>query len=396
MTPVRPLTTATLPGRPRVRGRERATEELPGVAPSRARCSLEAMTSTDGPAGVASTSGDSIEGALEQHRIELTGYCYRMLGSAADAEDAVQETLTRAWRSIDRFEGRATMRTWLYKIASNVCFDALAATKKRAMPMDMGPAQDAHEPLAPPTSDSDWVEPVPTAMVLDLGVDPAIASEARESVRIAFIAALQHLPARQRAVLILREVLGWEASEVAELLHLTVPAVNSALQRARATLTSRDLEIQQLSPQAVDEASEALLERYVEAFESYDMEKLTAVLHDDATQSMPPYPMWLAGRDSVLDFWFTKGIGCAGSKMVSVDVNGEPGLAQYRDGGATPWGIHLLRLAADGRVAEVTIFLETDGSLFRTFGLPERLPGVPADAPTPGAAAPHRPGFIAA
>lgn len=344
------------------------------------------MEGTEAGAGGSAT----LERALEQHRTELTGYCYRMLGSAADAEDAVQETLTRAWRGIERFEGRATMRTWLYKIASNVCFDALAAGKKRAIPIDLGPAGSAQEPLAPPTGAADWVEPAPTALVLDVGIDPALATEARESVRLAFIAALQHLPARQRAVLILREVLGWQASEVADLLHLTVPAVNSALQRARATLKARDLEIQQLAPEAIDEASQALLERYVEAFEQYDMDTLTALIHEDATQSMPPYPMWLAGRDEILAFWFGKGIGCAGSRLVRVDVNGQPGFAQYRDGGATPWGIHLPQFGADGRLVDVTIFLETDGSLFQQFGLPPRLPGVPDDAPTPGAAAPHR------
>ncbi|MFA9270463.1 sigma-70 family RNA polymerase sigma factor [Svornostia abyssi] len=316
----------------------------------------------------------SVEDQLEQHRRELTGYCYRMLGSATDAEDAVQETLTRAWRNIDRFEGRAALRTWLYKIASNVCFDALAAGQKRAMPIDLSPGRpsSAHGPLEPPVAETTWIGPAPDALVLDGTGDPAALAEARESVRLAFVAALQHLPPRQRAILILRDVLRWQASEVAELLHLSVAAVNSALQRARATLASRDLEVLELSAASVDQASEELLARYLDAFERYDMDALTALLHEDATQSMPPYPMWLRGREELIAWMRGPGAECVGSKLVPVQVNGQPGFAQYRHGGTTPWSIQV-PVWRDGKIADITYFLETDGSLFALFGLPPQL-----------------------
>jgi RNA polymerase sigma-70 factor, ECF subfamily len=333
-----------------------------------------------------------IEAGLERHRHELTGYCYRMLGSLPDAEDAVQETLTRAWRNIDRFEGRAALRTWLYKIASNVCFDALQASKRRATPMDLGPATTAEGLLAaPPTEEALWVGPAPDALVLDPTIDPAIAAQAREGVRLAFIVTLQHLPPRQRAVLILRDVLGWRAREVAELLHLTTAAVNSALQRARATVGSRDLEPLELTPHAADAASTELLARFLDAFERYDMDALARLMRDDVTQSMPPYPLWLRGRDEVIAWISGPGAGCAGSRLLQLTVNGAPGFAQYRDGGATPWAIVVPVFDPDGFLADVTFFLETDGRLFRSFGLPERLDGVAEDAPTPGATAPHRP-----
>lgn len=316
-----------------------------------------------------------VEDQLEAHRTELTGYCYRMLGSAADAEDAVQETLTRAWRNIDRFEGRAALRTWLYKIASNVCFDALAAGQRRAMPIDLSPGQpnSALGPLDPPLAETTWVGPAPDALVLDGVGDPAHLAEARESVRLAFIAALQHLPPRQRAILILRDVLRWQASEVADLLHLSVPAVNSALQRARATLASKDLEVVELSDASVDAASEELLARYLDAFERYDMDALTALLHEEATQSMPPYPMWLRGRDELIAWMTGPGAECVGSRLVPVRVNGQDGFAQYRDGGQTPWSIQVPTWR-DGRITDITYFLETDGSLFALFGLPPALP----------------------
>lgn len=324
-----------------------------------------------GPRGSSTTP---VETQLEQHRTELTGYCYRMLGSAADAEDAVQETLTRAWRNIDRFEGRAALRTWLYKIASNVCFDALAAGQKRAMPIDLSPGSpsSALGPLEPPLAETTWIGPAPDALVLDGIADPAQLAEARETVRLAFVAALQHLPPRQRAILILRDVLRWRASEVAELLHLSEAAVNSALQRARATLSSRDLEVAELSPAVADQASEELLARYLDAFERYDMDALTALLHEDATQSMPPYPMWLRGRDELIAWMRGPGAECVGSRLVPVRVNGLPGFAQYRHGGATPWSIQVPSWR-DGRIADITYFLETDGSLFALFGLPPRL-----------------------
>lgn len=341
----------------------------------------------------ANRSGDpEIEAGLELHRRELTGYCYRMLGSLPDAEDAVQETMTRAWRNIDRFEGRAALRTWLYKIASNVCFDALQAGKRRAIPVDLGPATTAEGLLAKgPTPETEWVGPAPNALVLDHSADPATVTQARESVRLAFVAALQLLPARQRAVLILRDVLGWRASEVAELLHLTTASVNSALQRARATLAARDLEPLEFSPKTADDASAELLTRFLDAFERYDMDALATLMRDDVTQSMPPYPLWLRGRDELITWMSGAGAGCAGSRFVVLEVNGQLGFAQYRDAGATPWSITLPVFDAAGLLADITYFLETDGSLFRSFGLPERLEGVPGDAPQPGGVAPHRP-----
>ncbi|HET8527577.1 MAG TPA: sigma-70 family RNA polymerase sigma factor, partial [Gaiellaceae bacterium] len=249
---------------------------------------------------------------LEQHRRELTGYCYRMLGSAVDAEDAVQETMLRAWRSLDRFEGRSTLKSWLYRIATNVCFDALQGRERRARPMDLGPAgepllENLHE-----LPEVTWLTPLPT---------PEEEVEQRDTLRLAFVAALQHLPAKQRAALILCEVLRWQASEAAELLDTSVASINSALQRARATLATADT----TSPAELDDETRALLERYVEAFEAYDIDRLTDLLHEDAVQSMPPFSLWLKGRDDIFTWWFGPGIGCKGSKLVPVGLaNGMP------------------------------------------------------------------------
>ncbi|MGZ8765601.1 MAG: RNA polymerase subunit sigma-70, partial [Acidimicrobiia bacterium] len=238
-------------------------------------------------------AGD-VELRLEQHRQELTAYCYRMLGSAFEAEDAVQDTMVRAWRAFDRFEGRSALRSWLYRIATNVCLDMLNGRQRRARPMDLGPASNASTPLAPPLAEATWLEPIPDSRVVSTGSDPADVASARDSIRLAFVAALQHLPPRQRAVLILREVLRWKAAEVAELLDTTVASVNSTLQRARATLAESNVsESDAAAP--MDEAQQALLARYVDAFERYDMESLTALIAEDATQSMPPFEMWLRG-----------------------------------------------------------------------------------------------------
>ena len=206
----------------------------------------------------------NLDSRLETHRVELTGYCYRMLGSAFEAEDAVQETFIRAWRGFDRFEGRAKLRSWLYRIATNVCLDMRTASQRRARPVDMSPAGTTEQGLGPPLSESTWIEPVPDDRAIPSGGDPADVAVARESIRLAFVAALQHLPPRQRAVLILREVLRWKAEEVAELLETTVASVNSALQRARATLASRDVSVE--SPDPLDDDQRALLARYVQAF----------------------------------------------------------------------------------------------------------------------------------
>ncbi len=312
-------------------------------------------------------------GELEQHRAELTAYCYRMLGSPFDAEDAVQDAFVRAWRSRDRFEGRAAMRSWLYRIATNVCIDMLKSRERRIRPMDLGPAL---EPLATnlhTRSETTWLEPIPVQLIAPER-DPADLAVERESIRLAFVAALQHLPARQRAVLILREVLCWEASEVAELLDTSVASVNSALQRARATLAKSNVSATDPLPR-LSESDRAMLERYVAAFERYDMSALTSLIREDATQSMPPYDMWLSGRDDILAWWFGPGIGCRGSRVIpAISANGMPTYGQYKpspQGGYEPWALQVLELS-DGRIADITFFLDT-ARLFPLFGLPPRL-----------------------
>jgi RNA polymerase sigma-70 factor (ECF subfamily) len=310
-----------------------------------------------------------IEQQLEQYRVELTGYCYRMLGSA-DAEDAVQETFIRAWRGIERFEGRSALRSWLYRIATNVCLDMLDSRKRRARPMDLGPAG---EPIVENlrTPDQLWIDPMPDALVVPDG-DPAEVVAGRESVRLALVAALQQLPPRQRAVLILCEVLRWKASEVAELLETSVASVNSALQRARATLEASEATPSTTSP-SVDAADEELLRRYVAAFEQYDMDALTTLIHEDATQSMPPYDLWLAGRDDILTWWFGPGSTCRHSRVVAVEsANGAPAFGQYRPRpggeGYEPWALQVLEIE-DGKIVEFTFFLDVE-THFPRFGLP--------------------------
>src|SRR5215210_2140313 len=261
--------------------------------------------------------------SLEAFRTELTGYCYRMLGATFEAEDAVQETFVRAWRAFDSFEGRSSLRSWLYRIATNVCLSMLGASQRRARPMDLTEPRTADTALPAPLPEATWIEPMPDGRVLADGADPAEVAIARESVRLAFIAALQHLPPRQRAVLILREVLRWHAEEVAELLETSVASVNSALQRARATLGSRSLDADGGATE-LDDAQRALLDRYVAAFESYDMQALTSTLRDDAAWNMPPYDLWLQTHDDIVGWCLGTGIGCRGSKLVPVSANGSP------------------------------------------------------------------------
>jgi len=308
--------------------------------------------------------------SLEQYRGELTGYCYRMLGSPFDAEDAVQETLVRAWRGIDRFEGRSALRSWLYRIATNVCLDMVDARKRRAMPMDLGPAQEPVVSNLNMLPETTWIEPIPDELVTPEG-DPAEVALARETIRLAFVAALQHLPPRQRAVLILCEVLRWQASEVAELLETSVASVNSALQRARATLEARNIS-EDAAPK-VDEADAELLARYVDAFERYDMDELTALIHEDATQSMPPFDMWLAGREDILEWWVGPGYQCRGSKVIpTVAANSAPAFGQYKPNdagdGYVPWALQVLEIV-DGKIVGFTFFLDTT-AVFPLFGLP--------------------------
>ena len=312
-------------------------------------------------------------GELEPHRAELTAYCYRMLGSPFDAEDAVQDAFVRAWRARDRFEGRAAVRSWLYRIATNVCLDMLKGRQRRIRPMELGPAVEPVESNLNTRSETTWIEPIPEHLIAPER-DPADLAVERESIRLAFVAALQHLPARQRAVLILREVLRWEASEVAELLETSVASVNSALQRARATLATSNVSSSDPLPQ-LSEADRSLLERYVAAFERYDMDALTSLIRQDATQSMPPYDMWLSGRDDIFAWWVGPGNGCRGSRVIPVEnANGRPAFGQYKpspQGGYEPWALQVLELR-DGRISELTFFLDTK-RLFPLFGLRTRL-----------------------
>jgi RNA polymerase sigma-70 factor, ECF subfamily len=323
--------------------------------------------------GQTTATRGELELQLEQHRGELTAYCYRMLASPFEAEDAVQETFLRAWRSFDRFEGRAALRSWLYRIATNVCLDMLNGRERRARPMDLGPAREPIEANLNTLPEVNWIQPAPDGLVVPEG-DPAEMAVARETIRLAFVAALQHLPPRQRAVLILCEVLRWQATEVAELLETSVASVNSALQRARATLAASDMNATDPSP-PMDEADRELLARYVAAFEDYDMDALTALIQEDATQSMPPYDLWLSGRDDIFGWWFGPGIGCRGSRLVpTVSANGSPAYGQYKPapgGGYEPWALQVLELSDDG-IAEFTFFLDTE-TLFPLFGLPPRL-----------------------
>jgi RNA polymerase sigma-70 factor, ECF subfamily len=310
---------------------------------------------------------------LEQHRAELTAYAYRMLGSSFEAEDAVQETLLRAWRSFDRFEGRSALRSWLYRIATNVCLDMLTGRERRARPMDLAPARSAETPLPEPLGEATWILPIPDDRVVPSGGDPADLAETRESIRLAFIAALQRLPARQRAVLILREVLRWRATEVAELLETSVASVNSALQRARSTLEELDVENAEAF-EPMDDAQRALLARYVDAFERYDMDSLIALLREDATWSMPPYDLWLQTHDDVRAWCLGQGIGCRGSRLIPTTANGMPAFGQYKpdpEGGLEPWSLQVLEVS-DGQIAGVSFFLDT-ARLFPLFGLPARL-----------------------
>jgi RNA polymerase sigma-70 factor, ECF subfamily len=311
---------------------------------------------------------------LELHRRELTGYCYRMLGSAFEADDAVQETMLRAWRGSDSFEGRSSLRSWLYRIATNVCLDMLRGEKRRALPMDLGPASppvEAH--LRPWPAEDNWVTPIATDSVLPEHGDPAEIAALRDSVRLAFVTALQHLPARQRAALILCEVLRLPAAEAAAILETTVASVNSALQRARATLAALPGEQR---PTAVDEANADLLSRYVDAFQRYDVTALLELTHEDAVMTMPPFELWLQGARNIAAWMVLPGPSeCAGSRLVPVEANGVQAWAQYRPdpaGGYYAWGLQVHEFDGD-KLTRFTNFLDVE-RLFPRFGLPARLP----------------------
>jgi RNA polymerase sigma-70 factor (ECF subfamily) len=308
--------------------------------------------------------------SLEPYRRELAGFCYRMLGSVFEADDASQETLVRAWRASDRFEGRSSQRTWLYRIATNVCLDMLRSRQRRARPMDLGSSSPADpEHLGPQLAENLWVTPYPDSQLPT--ADPADVAESRESVRLAFVAALQLLPPRQRAVLILRDVLCWQASEVAELLECSVASANSALQRARTTIAAAELDPEPSGE--VDAELEVLLADYVDAFERYDISRLVGLLREDAIQSMPPFAMWIQGRDSIGEWFLGAGAGCRGSRLIPTRANGWPAFGQYRvdpAGGFAPWGLQVLEISGS-QITGYHAFLDT--ALFAAFGLPAHL-----------------------
>ena len=312
-----------------------------------------------------------LDAAFERHRKELTGYCYRMLGAPSEAEDAVQETMLRAWRASDRFEGRSAARTWLYRIAHNVCIDMHRSPQRRARPMEMGPAsRTADLVLGDQRDEHVFVQPAPDDMVVDLSGDPADVAAARESIRLAFVAALQHLPPKQRSVLILCEVLRMPAAEVAALLDTSVASVNSALQRARATLADRRADA---LDDPLDERHQLLLERYVDAFERYDIATLVTLLRDDAVLSMPPWDTWIQGRQELHDFYLGPGSKCRGSRLLPIALNGCAGYAQYRQtspGVWEPWSMQVIEVA-DGRIAAHHNFLYPE--MFTAFGFPASL-----------------------
>jgi RNA polymerase sigma-70 factor (ECF subfamily) len=316
---------------------------------------------------------------LEAHRPALTGHCYRMLGSAFDAEDAVQETIIRAWRNLERFEGRASLRTWLYRIATNVCLDALADRTRRARPIEEGPVGTV-DALLEPQPRTHWLEPIADVRALPADANPHELTVLRQSIRLAFVAALQHLPPRQRAALLLVEVLGWSAVEAAECLEMSTAAFNSALQRARATLASRNISLDVIGDEDVRDAGlseeeATLLDRYLDAFERYDIDSLVSLLREDATLSMPPYTLWLRGRQDIRTWLLGRGIECRGSRMVATAANGMRAFAQYRPspgGGHHAWALTVLELDG-GRIAAWNAFLDVE-SLFPYFGLPMTLP----------------------
>ncbi|MFA4926982.1 MAG: sigma-70 family RNA polymerase sigma factor [Patulibacter sp.] len=317
----------------------------------------------------------TFEQELESHRRGLTGYCYRMLGSASEAEDAVQEAMVRAWRASNQLTAPGALKSWLYRIASNVCIDQIQSPQRRAMPMDLSPAGKAAGELGAPLPETAWVHPIASGRVLGGGGDPADVAGSRETLRLAFVAALQHLPAKQRAVLVLCEVLRWKASEAATLLDISVASVNSALQRARATLSTLDLDAEGVSAGAApDEEQAALLEQYVDAFEAYDITRLVSLLRDDATFTMPPLPLWLRGAQEAGQFMLGTGAKCEGSRALPTTANGGPAAAIYNpvgDGTYAPWAVVVLE-TEDGKIAALHHYIGGP-EWFAEFGLPAQL-----------------------
>lgn len=309
---------------------------------------------------------------FEEARRPLRGYCYRMLGAAVDAEDAVQEVMLRAVVHADQYDpARGPLHPWIFRIATNVCIDMLRSRGRRAMAVDLGPAAEAGAPLGAPVPAERWIEPMPDSRII-AARDPATVVVERQTVRLAFLAALQHLPPRQRAVLLLRDVLQFPASETADILGASAASVNSALQRARQTLAEHNPAPTDPLDET-DEAQRALLNRYVDAFERHDIQELKAVLREDVRSSMPPFTWWVQGRE-VLAELMTSG-ACEGARLVATAVNGTAGFGQYRpdsDGVLRPFGIVLVELR-DGAVSHVATFLGTSVR-FADFDLPTSLP----------------------
>lgn len=309
---------------------------------------------------------------LEAHRQAVMGHCYRMLGSPFEAEDAVQETMVRAWRSFEGFDGRASLQTWLYRIATNVCLDALHDRSRRFRPMEEGPVWSADTPpeKLQKRPARHWLEPVPDQRVIPEQCDPATKVALRQSIRLAFVAALQHLPPKQRAALLLTEVLGWSVAEVAETLATTPASINSALQRARASLHERG-EVLSQPPKDLSSEQTSLVERFTQAFEAYDVDALTRLLTADVVMAMPPYSLWLQGPTEVARWLRGTGIGCKDSRLLPVCASGRPAFAQYRAQGSLPWALISLDVS-DAGITTMTYFLDTQ-ALFPLFGLPARL-----------------------
>jgi RNA polymerase sigma-70 factor (ECF subfamily) len=311
------------------------------------------------------------------HRAELHAHCYRMLGSFHDAEDALQDALLRAWRGLRALESRRSLRPWLYKIATNTCLDVLARRPKRVLPIDYGPPAGPDEGPDEPLAEVMWLEPYPEEVGLDDGqAGPEARYEQREAVELAFIAALQHLPARQRAVLILREVLGFSAREVAEVLETTEASVNSALQRARQAVDER---LPKASQQATirslgDERVRDLVERFIEAFERGDVDAILAMITEDATFEMPPYPKWYRGRAAVGDSWLMPGGPPPRLRYLPTRANAQPALGVYQlkaeTGRYVPIALDVLTLEG-ARIADITAFRSPE--VFQRFGLPDEL-----------------------
>ena len=326
------------------------------------------------------TTGPTIDRDLERLRPALTGYCYRMLGSGFEAEDAVQEAMVRAWRRSDTLAEPAALKSWLFRIATNVCLDQIEDRKRRARPVDLADAGSAETPVGAPLPETAWVLPIAGSQAVDPDADPAARAAQRESLRLAFVAALQHLPARQRVVLVLREVLRWSAQEVADLLEASVASVNSALQRARATLDELALRDAEAPARPSAEDERRLLEQYLEAFAEYDVDRIVALLRYDAVFDMPPLPLWVRGPEQAAAFMLGQGAACRGSKLIAAEANGCPAFAAYKpdpeSGSWLPWSLTVLELDGTGdapAVAAVHNFLQPFlPGLFGAFGLPER------------------------